>query len=434
MRQLLRVLCLLIGLSCSLHAHGINGHLNVTDWATISQRVPTAWQEAECRNAMVFGSCFPDTGYAIGHPYGELMHWPPFVDSLIRHYLHRSAEFDTSVKCFIVGLASHGLQDEIFDTFFLPQSAHHDGADQSTVDTGLDALLVASQVAMARPTVYVPYELLIETLASDFDVTVTQIELDEASRRVKIALIDHFENLAISLADDARSELPWSSAHYLDENTVGSILSEVAPTRAYLQSVWARLHHASSPVDILWTFGAQVHYPKGQDGPRSLAIVLSRGVRVGSIVNGILKRARSSGGEGTRVMVYPGVWTQRNEQFTRVLSMRLSPGEEPSGFELSAPSEWQWIDSVPSSGVWFPADDASPSDQIDMGLLGLADLGVETDVAPDSIRAELDKSGCSTVVHQRSAPAMWLLFFLFLGRLQGGDRSPRPGIKTKNGV
>ena len=419
----------------SAHAHGINGHINVTDWAALSPTVPDAWQEAECRNAMVFGSCFPDTGYAINHPYGELMHWPPFVDGLIRHYIRKQAELDDVTKCFIIGLASHGLQDEIFDTFFLPQAAFHDGVDQDVVDPGLDALLVADRVAASRPSVYVPYELLIETLAFDFDVTVTRAQLDEASRRIKIAVIDHFENLAISLADDTRRSLPWASVHYLDENTVGSLLSEVSPTRAYLEATWFRVHGELARQDILSTFGGETFYPNGEGGSRHLAIVLSRGVRVGSISNGLFKRRARDSADESLVAVSPGIWTQNANQYTRVVSIELEADEEPKALELLAPMEWEWVDGTPSGESWF-----SP--------LGKAPMIVDTSHEGENVGEPSE-----AVVHAEGAPSVGspqsgchvtnrvayelstlALFFLFLGRFKRADCGPRSSIKAKDSV
>ena len=59
MKSRLVTLVLMFAISSAAEAHGINGHINVTDWAALTHPIPGAWQEAECRNAMVFGSSFP---------------------------------------------------------------------------------------------------------------------------------------------------------------------------------------------------------------------------------------------------------------------------------------------------------------------------------------------------------------------------------------
>ena len=127
---------------------------------------------------MVFGSAFPDTGYAVSHAYGEVTHWTPFLSAFIDR-LNHTETVDTLTKCFAVGMALHGLQDEIFDTFFLEQVAHFDGASQDIVDPGLDAIMVVDGIAQAKPEIFLPTDELVDVLASSFGVEVDASVIEE---------------------------------------------------------------------------------------------------------------------------------------------------------------------------------------------------------------------------------------------------------------
>ena len=411
-------------------AHGINGHLNVTEWATLDGELPEEWQEGPCRNAMIFGSCFPDTGYGIGHPYGEIMHWPPFLQALIDTISTDPLGYSLETRCFVIGLAAHGLQDEIFDTFFLPQVDHYDQVGQETVDVGLEAILVADQVAQASPSVFVPHGLLIETLSAEFDTMVSVAELDEAARRVKIAVIDYFGALAKSQEAGARESMPWASTHYLDETVVGSLLSEIEPTRRYLRGVEARLRGGSASSDILTSFGGRIIYPSGINGAKRLGIVLARGVRVGSLGAGILWRERNFMAEPVRMFVEPGVWTQDEDDFTRVLWLSLGTNESLRDVLLQAPEEWEWIDGVDSVQDWFEV--------IPGPVSGLADSRSSVRMPPAHdhgntmhLGASSSGTGCMTVVMANEGLSVVLLALLVgLHCFKRRDRRARTTLES----
>ena len=51
--------------------------------------------------------------------------------------------------------------------------------------------------------------------------------------------------------------------------------------------------------------------------------------------------------------VEPGIWTQSDDQFTRVLRLKLSATIDVSGYEFSAPDDWDWVANEPSVGAWY---------------------------------------------------------------------------------
>jgi len=47
---------------------------------------------------------------------------------------------------------------------------------------------------------------------------------------------------AASLGESYEDQLPWSRAHFMDPKVMGSLTSEISPTRGYIEAIWARLH------------------------------------------------------------------------------------------------------------------------------------------------------------------------------------------------
>jgi hypothetical protein len=367
-RSLCCTMAMLLLLAGSVCAHGINGHINVTHWMTSDVESHRAWRSGDCRNAMVFGSSFPDTGYGVSHEYGELTHWPPFLEALISHLRDRHVNEGTQnhlAWCFTVGLAVHGLQDEIFDTFFLEQVDHHDGVEQDIVDPGLDAIMVVDGVAKVKPEIFVPKMDIISVLSEDFGLDVTPALLAEASRRVKLAVIDHFAPVAQAHAEAHRDSLGWASANYLGTDVVGSLTSEIQPTGAYGSAVWARLKGMPHDADIVSSFGGNSIALENEDALRVYGLVLSRGALVSSIRGGLKGRV-----VGSQVVedfvVTPGIWTQGDDDYTRVVRIEVPQDRGLLDYEFQVPDHWQWIDGHPSTGKWhqlaviYPASPLAP--------------------------------------------------------------------------
>lgn len=343
----------LLWLVNTVSAHGINGHINVTHWMTADEDTHRTWREPGCRNAMVFGSSFPDTGYGVNHEYGELTHWAPFLDGLIAHLRRRSSSGgDRLVHCFTVGLAVHGLQDEMFDTFFLEQVATNDHVGQEIVDPGLDAIMVVDGVAQVKPEIFVPEADIISVLKDDFGVEVTPALIGEASRRVKLAVIDHFGPIAQGYADEHRASLGWAIEHYLSENVVGSLASEIQPTGAYAAAVWDRLRGQPYTADIVSSFGGNSINVQGDVPIRVYGLVLSRAAQVRSVRGGLEGRVMGT----TNIepfVVKPGIWTQDDDAYTRVLRIEVPMDTSLADYEFRTPAQWDWIDGSASTEDWY---------------------------------------------------------------------------------
>ena len=110
-----------VGLPGLAAAHGINGHVHVTGWAIESLPpgpLRAFFDDAALRDTAQSGASFPDSGYAVDDAYGEMAHWEPFIEAYVRWIkTTHGPDFATDEArrhiAFMMGAASHGLQDEI---------------------------------------------------------------------------------------------------------------------------------------------------------------------------------------------------------------------------------------------------------------------------------------------------------------------------------
>ena len=262
-------------------AHGVWGHIHVTGWAI--ENLPDGplhdffAEDPDILNAALFGAAFTDSGYwpiseplkAAAHAYGEHTHWEPFVNDFIQWIRDNDpppwTEVDSKIRvAFLMGCASHGLQDEVFDSLFLLQVDHHDGSGQDVADPGTDGFLVLDGHLRFIPTEWLPMETLLELYASlDQDVTAEVIQAGVDMATALYVNGDVGPAIARSLGERHAPTIPWARQHYLDPEVPGSLHSEIMPTGGYLQAIWDRLHGAFDPNQaVIHTF---------PDPPRRLA-------------------------------------------------------------------------------------------------------------------------------------------------------------------
>ncbi len=410
-----RVLLPLILLTGLASAHGINGHVHVTGWAIESLppgELRDFLSEPEVFEAALIGAAFPDSGYAIDDGYGELAHWEPFVHGLLEQ-IRRDvgppfADLEArKTAAFLMGLASHGLQDEIFDSIFLHQVHEHDDAGQDEADPGTDGFLIVDGHHRFKPAFYLPGALLQEAFREIHGHEVSLQTMDVGLRRIKLLVIDSAESVGANLDARYRPLLPWTAAHYLDRDIPGSLQSEVPATAAYIEAIWGRLHDD-------WPVGALVGHPY-PDPPRRLhrvdaasvsswvTLVFGSGAIVGTL-NPDTVRWTDEAGDPVAFGLTHTRWSgSRPDASTRLVQLRpeadlrfdhaytieLAPGVTlQDGRMLDA--AWRYTFRTPC------APDA-PCVEPDAGVV--ADMGV-----PDAGASESSASdGCQGV----PAPAPW---------------------------
>ncbi len=262
------LLCAGLLVGAEVSAHGIWGHVHVTGWAI--ENLPEGelrdfFSDPEVVNAALFGAAFTDSGYwpqggdlsRRSRAYGEHTHWEPFIADFIAWIVANDPppwDDQESRKrvAFLMGCASHGLQDEIFDSLFLYQVEAHDTKGQDEADPATDGFLALDGHIRFAPTEYIPMDTLVELYARlDQDVDAETI-LSSVSIMKRFYLNHEVGiDVARALGDRHAPELPWTREHYLDPEIPGSLRAEVFHTMRYLQALWKRLHGDLGPADLV---------------------------------------------------------------------------------------------------------------------------------------------------------------------------------------
>lgn len=387
-RRLLAALALALLPTGNAAAHGINGHVHVTGWAVESLppgELRDFFADPDLRDTAQIGAGFPDSGYAIGDPYGEMAHWEPFINAYVE-WIKRTfgPDYDTEEArrhiAFMMGAASHGLQDELFDTLFLRYLIQEDGEDQDAADSGTDAFLFTDGILEFKPPLYIPETGLPEVfqLSNGYEPTMTAIR--GGMQRVKILVIDHFDALAPGFDAEFRPRLPWGSRHYLDPDVPGSLRSEIQPTAAYMQALWDRLHGRFGPQAIAThSFPTATRRLRSVDHTRvdsRIGIVFG----IGAIVRSLNPDTVQLVGPGERpvlIDVQHTRWSGSPGDSTRQVvlvpmedlvpdteyEVRLQPGIEMQNGELtSALWTWRFKTPCPEVGECSPGPEADPLD------------------------------------------------------------------------
>ncbi len=236
-------------------AHGLHGHIHVTGWAI--ENLPEGelkdiFADEDVFYAALAGAMFPDTGYALDRPaardYAEHSHWEPFIEDFIEYMLATygpdyDSKHEKMMVAFLLGCASHGLQDEIFDSLFVYETEERDGRGQDLTDPGTDGFLVQDGWFRLLPEDFFPVDELLPLYASvnsQIDASLIQ----EHIRTVRNAYVNDLLGTRVAAGFGARyrPQIPWAAAHYLDMDVPGSLASEIEPTMYHMQALWDRLH------------------------------------------------------------------------------------------------------------------------------------------------------------------------------------------------
>ena len=118
-------------------ANGSYSHVHISQLAADGLppgELATLLADPDNRAALEAGSMFPDSGYAIEDEYGEIAHWEPFLGALIAQLRathggdYASPEAQRQVA-FALGVASHGIADQTYDTTLLARAYEVDGPE-----------------------------------------------------------------------------------------------------------------------------------------------------------------------------------------------------------------------------------------------------------------------------------------------------------------
>lgn len=214
----------------------------------------------EIRTMLVNGAVFPDGGYVVDDDYGEMSHWEPFVEAYIRwirdsqDHPYTRGEASEHVA-FLMGLASHGMADQVFDSTFMDAARIYDAAGWSeelldSFDTATDVLLVADTGVNYLDTLpWVPADDLSALYLDAFGYEVSANVLDSTQELLHRFVLNYAVSSAADPADVQRytDQYPWAAEHLMEAAEVGSPPCEGEVVADYFLALWDRLHEVSGP-------------------------------------------------------------------------------------------------------------------------------------------------------------------------------------------
>jgi hypothetical protein len=198
------------------------------------------------------GAMYPDGGYAVGDGYGEISHWEPFhltyLDWIRTTYAPPWSEEATRHIAFLLGMATHGMSDQLYDGMYLTRHGHYDENGSGAyplggVDGATDSCFAVTQGVMELPEPWVPAEVL----APLYDVLnghqVDAATIEDGHSLVRVAIMVANDAAAHpEVMDDLLAIYPWACGHQDDPEVPGSPPTHGPAIAAYWQVLWARLH------------------------------------------------------------------------------------------------------------------------------------------------------------------------------------------------
>jgi len=272
------------------HANGQTTHLWITDEAV--RRLESGELKSlleDYREPLRVGSMFADGGYAVDHGYGEAAHWEPFQDAY-RDWI-RNQYPDISVPeaaphiAFYLGLASHGMADQVFDSMYMERSkvydATHGWADESTsLDTAQDIVFVSETLPQELPYKWIPSHFPELFASIGVDVDMDTLDFGQSRLEVAVSAVGGLGAVDDTVAINQQA-FPWGCSHLLDEAVPGSPPFEAAVVARYWTHLWRELHGEAGELEVIASFpspDAIGHSPHANDIEARLSLVFSRGL------------------------------------------------------------------------------------------------------------------------------------------------------------
>jgi len=278
---------LMVG-SPTAQANGQTTHLWISDTAITHIETPELRDLVlEHRGHLRMGTMFPDGGYAVGHEYGEHAHWEPFQDQY-RDWI--VAQFDDPIGveaaphvAFYLGLASHGMADQVFDSMYMERSKVYDGDfgwqdAAKSLDTSQDVVFADLVGAQSAPQTQLPDILPDLFAASGIDVAMETLEDGQGWLEVAVDGVSGMSEVS-TLVDDHLASFPWGCSHLLDPAVPGAPPFEARVVAAYWESLWADLQGTPLPLTVIGSWpsdGARLLGTEATDVESRISVVFNR--------------------------------------------------------------------------------------------------------------------------------------------------------------
>ncbi|MEC7241040.1 MAG: Ig-like domain-containing protein [Myxococcota bacterium] len=243
-------------------------------------------EQPEHLAALENGTMFPDGGYAVGHPYGETAHWEPF-QGLFRDWIldnYQGPEDPAAGRdvAFYLGMASHGMADQVFDALYMERSKQKDAAfgwsTGESLDTSSDIVWAWETGSQVPPEAWVPP--IMKTLFAEVGIEIDDETLMLGQERLGLAI--DFVGVSGQIesgVETHRAHFPWACNHLTDRSVPGGPYSEAEIIAHYWMDLWDELHGDSLDLEVLATFpgeGGREHHKASEDVESRLTVVFNR--------------------------------------------------------------------------------------------------------------------------------------------------------------
>lgn len=239
------------------------------------------------------GTMFPDGGYAVGDAYGEIAHWEPFQMAYLgwikETYSPPWSEEAKQHIAFLMGLASHGLADQSYDSMYFRRAYIYDseGMWTESFDTATDVAFVAETEGQPTVDVWVPYTTFLP-LFSEQGHTVSTETISDGQNRLNVAVYWVGTTAAQpDLVETYLAQFPWGTSQQLNPEVPGNPIMESEIVATYWQTLWEKLHDTEMQQPLLFAHPK----PETYQHPRSIYDIesgLSIGLSVGIDANQLL--------------------------------------------------------------------------------------------------------------------------------------------------
>ena len=356
-------------------ANGNVSHLWVTLWARdevpagdLQDLITGDDVDLMLRNA----ANFPDGGYAVNDGYGEIAHWEPFqsayLDWIVANYQPPWSEEAAQHIAFLMGMASHGMSDQVYDGMYLKRSSEYDeGAPGSSIglDGSSDVAHTAEAGPLDPPEHWVPDELMAQLMGQQAGHEVDASTIADGQALVAFSL--YFVSEVSGDPDQVAEHLaayPWACAHQMDLAVPGTPTSTAPVVAAYWDRLWGRLHGVD-PLDdpLLATFpaaGSDGHPTDPENIESMVSFVVSRGLQADSATADTIRIVDENGTEhAADIQVYYG-------QSSHVINLRPVDGwadESIHTVQISAGLQaWDGGEFAPFSFEFSTVEPVEPDD------------------------------------------------------------------------
>jgi len=242
------ILALVFLFPCAAFGNGMASHIKVSHHAI--ELLPDGplkklLSSNEMKQALYNGSYFPDTGYAAKDPYGELAHWEPFIEGYLQDLRSKHKDFTqgegAKLFAFILGVASHSIADQAFDSIFMVKSEEKDPGSRNELDTGLEFIIATDNTFVDLPKEFIPKDMIRRVMLEKLKHKVSEDVMKNGISRARIA-VSSIPLLAPTQHEAYRKKMPWAAKNILNPDEPASLpyLSTIAVK--YWQNLWDRVH------------------------------------------------------------------------------------------------------------------------------------------------------------------------------------------------